>query len=105
MDRVRSSILGTNDQLHLYPHTSPSPLGLLPMELTLPSVKGYPRFLMRSFYGQTRTATAIRPGKAAERHLEAGSQQQCAGRATGGRTNTRVSYETDKGGAGDLGQI
>src|SRR5262245_13722616 len=51
MDRVRSSIIGTNDQLHLYPHTPSSPLGLLPMELTLPSVKGYPRFLMRSRLG------------------------------------------------------
>jgi hypothetical protein len=48
VDRVRSLVVRTNDQLHLYPHVAPSPLDFLAMELTLPSVKGYPRFLMRS---------------------------------------------------------
>jgi len=32
----------------LHPHVAPSSMGLVPMQFTLPSVKGYPRFLMRS---------------------------------------------------------
>src|SRR5215813_3733180 len=48
--RVCSLILRANDELHLQPHVAPSPLSLLTMQLTLPSVKGYPRFLMPSKY-------------------------------------------------------
>lgn len=48
VDRVRALIVRTNDQLHLYLHVAPSPLDFLAMELTLSSVKDYPRFLMRS---------------------------------------------------------
>jgi hypothetical protein len=48
MDRIRSAIGSAKDQLHLHPHVASSPLNFLTMELTLPSVKGYPRFLMPS---------------------------------------------------------
>jgi hypothetical protein len=49
VDRVRSFIVRTNDQLHLYPHVAPSPLDFLAMELTLPSVKGYPKWNHKTF--------------------------------------------------------
>src|SRR5215468_6135597 len=48
VDRIRSTIVSANAQLHLHPHVVPSPLNFLTMELTLSSVKGYPRFLMPS---------------------------------------------------------
>jgi hypothetical protein len=48
VDRIRSTIVSANDQLHLHPHVVPFPLNSLTMELTLLSVKGYPRFLMPS---------------------------------------------------------
>jgi hypothetical protein len=43
MDRVRSLVVCTNDQLHLYPHVASSPPDFLTIELNLPSVRGYPQ--------------------------------------------------------------
>jgi hypothetical protein len=37
MDRLRSLIVGTNDQLHLYPYVAPSPLDFLTTELNPPA--------------------------------------------------------------------
>ena len=43
VDRIRSLIVRTKDQLHLYLHVASSPLDFLTTELSLPSVRGYPQ--------------------------------------------------------------
>jgi hypothetical protein len=46
--RIGLTPISTDDQLYLEPHATPPLWILLTMELTLSSVRGYPRFLMHS---------------------------------------------------------
>jgi len=68
MDRVRSLIVRTNDQLHLYPHVAPSPVDLLIIELNLPSVRGYPQAF-----------DALSAGRCAEQAMRSSAPLLCLG--------------------------